>query len=73
MARFSTQHSNQEFMAKYKLAYDVLNMRTNISLVNQTMNLVEKTLRIAKWTMIVAIGTWVLALFTFMLVYYSKG
>ncbi|MGA9754753.1 MAG: hypothetical protein WBV23_06390 [Desulfobaccales bacterium] len=46
---------------RYKYAYEIMQLRQNKYLVEQTARLVNKTIKIAKWTMIVAIGTAVLA------------
>jgi hypothetical protein len=56
---------------KYKFAYELLQLRHNRNLVEQTTRLVNKTMKLAKWTMIVGIGTAILAVFA--LITYFAG
>lgn len=50
--------------ARYRYAYEIIQLRQNKYLVEQTKNLVEKTIKVAKWTMVVGIGTAIVALGT---------
>jgi hypothetical protein len=60
---------------QFKLAYDLLNLRTTERLVKETAELVKKTWNLAKWTMVIGISTIVVAvgtLGTFFIVYFSR-
>ena len=47
---------------KYKYAHEIMTLRVNKRLVEETAKLAEKTLKVAKWTMVVGIGTVIVAL-----------
>jgi hypothetical protein len=56
---------------QYRYALEIIQLRQNKKLVEETSRLVNKTLKVAKWTMIIGIGTAILAIAALMTLYLS--
>jgi hypothetical protein len=67
MEFFGQTYNNAEpgsVWVQYRYAFEIIQLRHNKRLVDETARLADKTLKIAKWTMLVAIATVVVALGT---------
>jgi hypothetical protein len=67
MEFFGQTYNNAEpglVWVQYRYALEIIQLRHNKRLVEETARLVDRTLKIAKWTMVVAMATVVVALGT---------